>query len=229
MQLKGSMRFLTILVSIHALMVSVVFAVSDQLIPLPEPRTVGMMSIEGVLNIRRSMRSFSDEAVALGDVAQLLWAGQGITSPEKFRAAPSAGGLYPLSLYVVAGNVEGLPAGVYQYLPHDHALSKVVAGDVRKALCDAAMNQKWVREAVVSLVIGGSYKRLSDRYGSRAPRYAHIETGCVAENILLQAAGLDLCSVLVGAYEDIEVRSILEMPREEIPLAIIGIGKPLIR
>ena len=229
MKIKSYMRFLIIFISIHTLMVRVVLAGSDQLIPLPEPRTIGVMSIEGVLNIRRSVRSFSDEAVALGDIAQLLWAGQGITSPEKFRTAPSAGGLYPLSLYVVAGNVAGLPAGVYKYLPHDHALLEIATGDVRNALCDAAMHQKWVRKAVVSLVIGGSYKRLSGRYGSRSPRYTHIESGCVAENILLQATALDLCSVLVGAFEDIELRSIIQMPREELPFAIIGIGKSVTR
>jgi SagB-type dehydrogenase family enzyme len=50
-------------------------------------------------------------------VAQLLWAAQGITDSEGRRTAPSAGALYPLEVYLVAGNVEGLSAGVYKYEP----------------------------------------------------------------------------------------------------------------
>jgi hypothetical protein len=82
-------------------------------IPLPVPRTTGPLSLEEAIQARRSVREYSTEPLTIPELAQLLWAAQGITSPSGGRAAPSAGGTYPLELYVVAGSVTGLETGVY--------------------------------------------------------------------------------------------------------------------
>ncbi|MCD4810892.1 MAG: nitroreductase family protein [Methanosarcinales archaeon] len=60
--------------------------------------------------------------LTLAEISQLLWAAQGITHPGGYRTAPSAGALYPLEVYVVAGNVEGLQAGIYKYRPQGHEM-----------------------------------------------------------------------------------------------------------
>jgi len=75
-----------------------------QLFKLPEPETRGDISIEQAIGKRRSLRDFSG-SLALADVAQLLWAAQGETHPDGYRATPSAGALYPLEVYLVVGNV----------------------------------------------------------------------------------------------------------------------------
>lgn len=89
---------------------------------LPEPQLETGKTLVEVLNERRSVREFSPQILTLEEVAQLLWAAQGITSPEGFRTAPSAGALYPLTLHLVAGTVEGLAPGSYRYDPHRHTL-----------------------------------------------------------------------------------------------------------
>jgi len=86
-------------------------------IELPEPRLTGDTSVEEALSTRRSIREYRDEPLKLSDVSQLLWAAQGITDKRGFRTAPSAGALYPLELYLVAGNVTDIPAGIYKYSP----------------------------------------------------------------------------------------------------------------
>jgi hypothetical protein len=90
---------------------------AGDIIKLPEPLDSGEISVEEALLERRSIRNYKDEALTLAEISQLLWAAQGITDPGGYRTAPSAGALYPLEVYVVTGNVEGLQAGIYKYRP----------------------------------------------------------------------------------------------------------------
>jgi len=80
--------------------------------PLAKPALEGEVSLEGALARRRSVRDLTDRPLEVRQVAQLLWAAQGITGDGGKRTAPSAGALYPLSLYLVVGKVKGLSAGI---------------------------------------------------------------------------------------------------------------------
>lgn len=195
-------------------------------IRLPEARREGKVSLERTLTLRRSVRAYRDAALTLADVGQLLWAAQGITAGDRFRTAPSAGALYPLEVYLVAGRVEGLPAGIYKYRPAQHALARVAGEDRRRALAEAALGQNFIVQAPVTLVISGVYERTAKRYGERAPRYVHIEVGHAGQNICLQAVALGLGSVPVGAFRDPEVKRIVGMPEEEAPLYLVPVGRP---
>ncbi|HID91006.1 TPA: SagB/ThcOx family dehydrogenase, partial [Candidatus Bathyarchaeota archaeon] len=144
-------------------------------IRLPTPRYESDVSIEEALLRRRSVRSYRDEPMTLQEVSQLLWAAQGITDPRGFRTAPSAGALYPLVLYVVVGNVEGLEKGVYRYGPHKHGIVKVLDGDRRAELAGAALGQEWVKNGAIDLVITAVYERTTRKYGDRGIRYVHME------------------------------------------------------
>ncbi len=192
---------------------------------LPEPRRSGRCSLEEALSQRRSVREYAGSPATLAEVAQLLWAAQGITAPEGRRSAPSAGALYPLEIYVVSGQVEGLAPGVYKYLPAAHALRQVAEGDRRRDLAPAALEQSCVREAPLVLVLAGVYARTSVKYGSRAPRYVHMEAGHAAQNVCLQATALALGSVPVGAFEDARVRRVAGLEEGEEPLYLLPVGR----
>ena len=110
-------------------------------IELPEPRTDGGTSVEQALRQRRSVRTFAAKPLELAEVAQLLWSAQGITGRDGLRTAPSAGALYPLEIYLVAGNVNGLPAGIWHYLPGHHRLEQLDDIDVRIPLAHAALTR----------------------------------------------------------------------------------------
>ncbi len=195
---------------------------SDKII-LPKPKTIGKTSVEEALNNRRTVRSFSNQEISIEELGQLLWAGQGITSDNGKRTAPSAGALYPLEIYVVAGNVKGLVPAVYKYNPKDHSIKKALTGDKRRGLADAALSQEQIITASVDIIITAVYERTSKKYGRRTERYVHIEVGHVAQNILLQAESLKLVSCPVGAYNDEKVKKYLEI--EEEPLYILTIGR----
>jgi SagB-type dehydrogenase family enzyme len=199
---------------------------SGSIFPLPAPEIRTPDSIEGILKTRRSVRDFSADSLTLAAVGRLLWAAQGVTHPEGLRTAPSAGALYPLEVYLVAGEVETLRAGLYRYLPGKHALERIKSADLRTELCGAALEQSWIAQAPAAVVITAVYQRVTKKYGERGVRYAHLEAGAAAQNIYLEATALGLGTTFVGAFDDDRVSGLLGIPAGEFPLAVMPVGKP---
>jgi SagB-type dehydrogenase family enzyme len=209
----------------------------SDVIPLPDVRVESSLSVEEALAGRRSIRTYGAEALSLAELSQVLWAAQGVTerveeTPDGFswewrgglRTAPSAGALYPLEVYVVVGDVEGLEAATYRYLPVEHALEPAIPGDLRTALSQAAHGQNVIRTAPAVLVIGGAVARTAAKYGERAEQYVLIEVGAAAENVFLQCESLGLATVLVGAFVDREAREVLQLSDGEEAYALMPIG-----
>ena len=188
---------------------------------LPEVRAEGEMSVEQAIAQRRSVRSFAEKKLDLTQISQLAWAAQGITDPKRgYRAAPSAGALYPLEVYLVT------PDGTYHYAPRGHRMTLVAAGDLRGRLATAALGQKCVDNAPLDVVIAAVYERTMVKYGRRGIRYVHMEAGHAAENIVLQAVALGLGAVTVGAFDDSSVKEVIGLPQQQEPLYIIPVGYP---
>ncbi|MCX7786273.1 MAG: SagB/ThcOx family dehydrogenase [Spirochaetes bacterium] len=204
-----------------------------EVLNLPLPRLQGNISIEEALSRRRSIRTYQDTPLELAEVAQLLWAAQGVTAPVSgFRTAPSAGATYPLEVYLVAGRIQStisgqsvLP-GIYRYFPESHRLGRTLEGDFRSALSEGALGQSAIRQAPVTFIIAAVYARTAQRYGSRAERYVQMEAGHAAQNIALQAVALGLGSVMIGAFHDGEIKRICRLSAEEDPLYLIPVGRP---
>ncbi len=198
---------------------------STEKISLPAPRQDSGFSLEHALRERRSLREFGKTALTQEEISQLLWAAQGITSRDGLRAAPSAGALYPLELYLVAGTVRDLDPGVYKYAPGGHRLMKIIAGDRRHQLASAAHGQDSVAGAAAVLVFTAVERRTTRKYGSRSVRYVHIEVGHASQNVFLQATALGLGTVVVGAFEDDAVGELLRLPEGEAPLYLMPLGR----
>lgn len=201
-----------------------VMAELPETLALPEPDRSGAQPLESLLQQRRSVRDYADTPLALDDVSQLLWAAQGITHPRGLRTAPSAGALYPLELYVVAGSINDLPAGVFHYRPDGHRLQAMHSGDLRNRLARAALGQSWLADAAVTVVFAAVYERTARKYAGRAARYVHMEAGHAAQNLFLQAGALGLDTVVVGAFDDNAVARLLQLPEDIHPLLLMPIG-----
>jgi len=196
---------------------------------LPDPRLHSEISVEEAIFRRRSIRRYRDEPLTLEEVSQLLWAAcgktiDGITGAT--RAYPSAGGLYPLEIYVVAGNVQGLHAGIYHFGWAEHSIKLLRAGDARQELTRAAFGQRMVAQAPLSLVFTAVYERTTRRYGQRGEdRYVPMDVGGAGQNVHLQAEALGLGTVIIGAFQDGAVKEVLDL-RDEEPLYIMPVGRP---
>jgi SagB-type dehydrogenase family enzyme len=195
-------------------------------INLPDVVLGGELSVEEAINQRRSIREYVDKPLTLPEIAQLLWAAQGITDEATGkRAAPSAGATYPLEVYLVAGNVDGLSPGLYQYRPHEHDLTLLEPGALQDELADAALDQESVKDAAAVILFTAVYERTTQRYGERGVRYVHIETGHAAQNVYLQAGALGLGTVVVGAFDDQSLRELVGLEEGEHPLYLMPVGR----
>ena len=197
----------------------------SEVITLPEPRYDSEISLEESLLNRRSTRNYRNEPVTLQEVSQLLWAAQGITDDAGHRTAPSAVALYPLSIYVVVGNVQEIVDGVYIYQPDDHTIKRLIDEDIRNELSIAAMGQASVRQGAVSFVVTVDYGIVMSRFGDKGERFGTLEAGHAAQNLCLQATALDLGLVTAGAIYDDQVAEVLDLPENLTPVYVIPIGR----
>lgn len=178
------------------------------------------MTVEEAIVRRRSVRDFARESLSDGELSQLLWAAQGITDKaNNYRAAPSAGPRYPLETYVA------MAEGLFHYLPEKHALELIKKSDERRALAEAALNQRWMETAAAIFIFTAVFTRTTHCYGQRGVMYVHMEAGHAAENLHLQAVALDLGSTPVGPFDDERVARILGITKTETPLYLIPVGK----
>jgi len=196
------------------------------ILSLPKMEPVPDLSLEHLLARRRSIRDYTAQPLTLAQAAGLLWAAEGITAPPHLRTAPSAGALYPLQLYLVAGDVSGLAPGVYRHLPDQCAIDLLAEGDRRRDLAAAALGQSWLAEAPLTLVFTARYARTTWKYHQRGIQYVHIEVGHAAQNALLMAVALSLGAAVVGAFDDERVSSVAGLNEDETPLYLLPVGHP---
>jgi SagB-type dehydrogenase family enzyme len=179
------------------------------------------MPLEEAIASRRSVREFTDKPLSESEISQLLWAAQGITDERGLRAAPSAGALYPLEVYVA------LPEGTYHYLPRSHTIQLISERDLREDVWEAGLKQDALRQAPAVFVFAAVYQRTEAKYGDRAQRYVRMEAGHAAQNLLLQAVALGLGAVPIGAFYDDQVQASLGLPADHRVLYLIPVGHPL--
>lgn len=190
---------------------------------LPPARRVGM-SVEEALARRRSTKEFAPGGkVTPAEVSQLLWAAVGINRAEgKKRTIPSALASYGITVYLADGR------GLHRYLPDGHRLEEVrhadgAAGDVRGAL----LKQAAYKQAPVVLLLVADMNAYPDRFPVEARRiWAATECGCVAQNVYLQAAALELGTVLVAAIHKDVAREVLGLREGQELMYAMPVGRP---
>jgi len=192
---------------------------------LPAPDTEGGIPLGRALSLRRSIRSYDDEPLTVFELSQILWSGQGVTNERGFRTAPSAGATFPLDLYVVVNNVEGLANGLFQYLHNSHELKMISPTIDVEALSRACLGQRMINDAGAVVVFGAIFERTTRRYGERGVRYVHNEVGHASQNIHLMAASLNLGTVVIGAFRDEDVERLLDLGENVRVLYLMPVGK----
>ena len=186
---------------------------------LPKPSLEGTKSLEECIYERESVRSYQDKEIEIDKISQILWSAQGKKGHK--RTVPSAGATYPLEIYVTIKN-----KGYFHYNFEKHILELITEEDISKNLAKASWDQRFIKEAYLNILICADYSRTTQRYGERGIRYVHMEVGHAGQNIHLQAVALGLASVPIGAFQDKQVKRVLDLPRNIEPLYIIPIGYP---
>lgn len=195
---------------------------------LPAPTKSSRYSLEQALQERRSQRAFTEKALTLKQLGQMLWAAQGVTASWGGRTAPSAKDSYPLEIYVVVNNVDGLDKGVYHYLAGDikalHQLGLVKSGDF-KTLVEEAVVQSPAKGAPVVFYIAGNFDKMTEAFdGKPANNNVYLEVGHAAQNMYLQAQSLGLGMVTIGGFNAVKSKAVLNLPVDETLIYAIPLG-----
>jgi SagB-type dehydrogenase family enzyme len=196
----------------------------DPPVALPAPDRAGTVPLEQAMATRRSIRTLSGDPIPVAALSQLLWAAQGVTDDQGHRTTPSARATYPLDVLAVVGKVEGMAPGLYRYDPAGHALLPIRKGDHLDAFVDAAFGQDWARKAAVILAVVATPERARAKMGDRAGRFAGLESGLAAQNVLLQVTTLGLGATFVGGFDPAKAASFLGLLPGQTVHAILPIG-----
>ena len=202
------------------------------LIPLPDIAPLEAPTLSCLTGIT----SPADAHMDLQALAQLLHYSAGLIRKSEiasagevhYRAAASAGALYPIELYVVCGNIPGLEAGVYHYAPSENALVRLRQGDYRKHLAEAAADEG-MASAAATIVCSVVFWRSAWKYRTRGYRYCFWDNGTVLSNLLAAANGLGQPARLVTGFVDTEVDGLLGLDGEREAsncLVTVGNGSP---
>lgn len=199
--------------------------------PAGDWRDVVPVDLAAAMAGRRSHRRFRKEALTLDELSFLLWATQGIHSEphggNAFRTVPSAGCRHALETYLCVLQVEGLEKGIYRYLPLEHRLLRVGAGEnLAERLAEATLGQPFTGRGAVTFVWTAVPYRMEWRYGAASYKVLAIDAGHVCQNLYLacEAVGAGTCAV--AAYDQGAMDRLLGVDgEEEFTLYIAPVGK----
>lgn len=164
----------------------------SDLFVLPTPVVAPQISLAEALSKRRSVRSFSTEAVSAETLSALLWAAFGVNRPSTgHRTAPSAHNWQEIDVFVV------LAQGSYRFDAQNHRLNLVKAEDLRAA----TGTQDFVADAPVNLVYVANFDRMTGATTEERHFLAGADAGCIVQSVYLFCAGTGLATVARGLVD----------------------------
>jgi len=208
------------------------FKIYEDLTSIPLPKNFRRPDAEPLLAI--SGRVVQTEPLNLGltELAELLYFSAGLTRKYRFgselhymRAASATGALYPIELYVVAGDIEGLEAGVYHFDPLGFQLSRIRNGDYRAEL--AAVSNESIALAPATIVFTSIAWKNAWKYEARSYRHWFWDGGVIAANLISLSASIGSPTRIVQGFVDQTVNELLGLQDEEeatICLSPVGPG-----
>lgn len=197
---------------------------------LPSPPETALSTL---LRRRRSHRAFEARAMPMETLASLLAGAYGITETATFpdgtawlrRTVPSAGGLFPLDVYVFTERVDGIADGLHRYAVREHALETIRAGLRARDLGPDLLAGPFVTDVNALILLSAVFRRTQKKYGARGYRYILLEAGHVAQNICLVGTDLGLGTLCIGGFVDSGVNAALGLDvRKEGVVYAVGCG-----
>ena len=201
-----------------------------RIVALPEPSLEGGLPTARAIATRRSTRSYSGQPMSLDELSRFLFLTSGI-SADRFgnarRTAPSSGALYPIEVYPIVHNVDGVERGVYHYAYREHALELVRTEDMRSRVVEQGLGQEFLGQCGAVLFVTMILQRMRPKYQDRSYRYGLLEAGHVGENAYLAATEMGLGACGIGAFMDDAMNEMLGVDGvEEAVVYMLAVGHP---
>ncbi len=171
-----------------------------------------------------------EQNLGLTQLAELLYFSAGLTRKYRFgselhymRAASATGALYPIELYVVAGDIAGLEAGVYHFDPLGFQLSRIRAGDYRPELAEASNDA--IATAPATIAFTSLAWKNAWKYEARSYRHWFWDGGVIAANLLAASASIGSPTKIIHGFVDRSVNELLGLQDgKETTICLLPVG-----
>ncbi|HMD05597.1 MAG TPA: SagB/ThcOx family dehydrogenase [Candidatus Binatus sp.] len=197
------------------------------------PRDLNLAGMSTLTALSSGMAAESSAPLDISALTRVLFCADGLTRQKRvgnedyhFRAAASAGALYPIEIYVSAIAVEGLEAGLYHFSPADLRMAGLRRGDWREYIARAVANRAPIARASAVIALSAIYWRSEWKYRARAYRYCYWDAGTMLANLLGAAAADGISAEVITAFEDPALENLLGIDGErEGMVALVAIGR----
>ncbi|MDD4307269.1 MAG: SagB/ThcOx family dehydrogenase [Thermoplasmata archaeon] len=204
-----------------------------KIISLPEPpKALGKIDLKKAITARKSRRTFTEDSISQEDLSLLLWMTQGIRDPSNpnriYRNVPSAGNRHALETYLAIFRADGIPKGIYRYLPIEHALVPVSKpAKLEQRISAACLGQKFIGEAAVTFIWSVLRYRMEWRYGPISIKILALDAGHVCQNLYLGCESIGCGTCAIAAYDQDAMDRLLGLDGEkEFTIYIAPVGRP---
>jgi len=184
-------------------------------------------SLETALKNRVTIREITGKDISIEKLNSLIWAAYANTHRDgqiKMRTAPSAGATYPVEIYLAVERVEGLSNGIYRYDTKVEQLRLTAAGSYLGQICSISLDQDFIPLSNAAFIRVYNPARIENKYDRDSKKYALLECGHIAQNILLAATAMNLGAVPVGAFYENKMADILKLRGRKKPVYMICVG-----
>ncbi len=195
---------------------------------LPKPPLPKIDMMEAILK-RRTERDFSGKPIDAKTLGALLFWSAGLIHgadrkpEEKFRRAyPSGGVRYPVEIYAVIFNGQGIESGAYHYNFKNHALENLFwasAENIKEAL-----TYDFSKKAAALILLSFIGERALNKYGSLGYKLGLLEGGHIGQNIYLIGAALGLGVLAIGGMDYEAVHKELDLSDDETVFYQLAFG-----
>ncbi len=201
-------------------------------LPGPETwKTIPKTDLTQAIKGRKSHRAYQAASLSLEELAYLLWCTQGVRGKpfhgNAYRNVPSAGCRHALETYLGVLNVEGLPPGIYRYLPLTHELLFEFAEDLLpEKMVEASLGQPYPGRAAVTFIWVAIPHRMEWRYDLAAHKVILLDAGHVCQNLYLACEAIGAGTCAIGAYDQERLDQLLGLDGEdEFAIYLAPVGK----
>jgi protease I len=197
-------------------------AVTQKIIQLTRPNTVGKVTFEAALAKQQDVLMFTGQTIERMLIGQLAWAAQGVReSQTSLQTAPLPEVTSPIQLYLATNE------GLFIYQPEENSLEQTIYQDIRGTLATSTtpMSDSMASAGCI-FIIAAPTRRLSTQRGNNSRTSMYLQAGHIAQNIQLQAICLDLGSVTISNFSTRSVNVACRLPRNIEPLYIVCVGYP---
>ncbi|MCB0208982.1 MAG: amino acid adenylation domain-containing protein [Anaerolineae bacterium] len=169
---------------------------------------------------RQSYRLYRSDPIAFEPFRKLLFC----LSPVQLENAPlpkylygSAGGLYPVQLYlhIKANRVADIPGGTYYYHPGRRDLILLEAGAELDPSFHTPNNRDVFTQAAFTLFLVGKMSAIAPMYGQLARDFCLLEAGYISQLLMMRAPQYQLGLCPIGMVQTDAIAPLLKLDGDD--------------